>query len=151
MTELGPVIAAAQQSKRNAAPLQRVQPFRAPQPVHDAQSEESWSDEEASTAEVQSQEQEPTAALAEPLAETTAASEPTEMTAPTTIEEKAQRIHAVYLGLTEPERQQLSLVIATLPKHDADRLGDHLSTLSVDQAVDFVRCALPTALQRGAA
>lgn len=150
MTELGPVIAAAQQPKRNATPLRRVQPFPA-RPVYQVQDEESWSEVEVPPTEVQSQEQEPTADLPEPMTENATASEPTEMTAPPTIEEKAQRIHAVYSGLSESERQQLSSVIATLPKHDADRLVEQLSILPVEQAVDFVRCALPTALKRGAA
>lgn len=58
-------------------------------------------------------------------------------------DEKAERLHAVYEQLLPEERELLSKVIGTFAKTDVDRVTDQLSTLPLEQAVEYVRAALP--------
>ena len=66
-------------------------------------------------------------------------------------DEKVERLHAVYEQLLPEERELLSKVIGTFAKTDVDRVTDQLSTLPLEQAVEYVRAALPRVALQAAA
>lgn len=70
---------------------------------------------------------------------------------PVSLDEVGERMRAVYERLEPQERERLSRVIGTIAKADADRVTDQLSSLPIEQAVEYVRVALPHAVAKEAA
>lgn len=146
MTELAPVIAAAQQSKRNAAPPRRVPPPQAPKPEFEAQS---WTDEQAPPTEVLSQAEESStpiepASQSEVSTDAQASARPT----PTVGAARVERVQGVYSQLDEQERRLLSTLIAELPPSQANEVAAQLSTLPTDRAVEYARAVLPLVMAK---